>query len=818
MADQVLAAPARPAGGNPPTQAAVDGAAGGRGRPLEPTLRLDMEQRFGHDFSRVRVHTGAAAAQSAHRLHAAAYTLGSEIVFGENAFDAGRQTGRRLLAHELAHVIQQSGHHSSEAATIQRKAAREEGSDVSGELVRKLKNKQGSSEATLPLTPPVLEWVTALRSGERTPAEPNPESKPDNDPSKYTERRHEGEAFVWGGKDPRAIDPSDVNQGYLGDCYFMALLAAIAQVRPEAIEQMVKTNPDGTFTVSFFGPDGKLVHQRVEPTFPSYDWGAPAYAEFGDVEAAYGKELWPMLIEKAWMQAHGHWLSIEGGKVSTREHAIAMTGADSENYTLPGKLSDDALFERLSRHHRAAQPVTIFSQKGTTKWKKKEEKTKVITNHAYALWRADSASKTVDLYNPHGPASTHLLGKTMAFVRSNFRNISFFTLKALALGTTKQGPSKEEQLGSEVVPNQILKDSGYDVLVQEFEAKLPAASTALMARDTVQGFGKKLWESSKARAQGPKRADADDRPLYWARLAGAAFLRSYVPTSYTLTPAEKQALLDVLEASSRGRTDIEFPEAKSGGPRRILVSGFDPFGLRSEGIRKSNPSGAAVLALDGQTVAGGAGAREGRVEGVIFPVRFADFDRGMVETTFRPYLGGAERVDMIMTISQGGSTLDPSAPTAKQSKAFELERYAGRRRAPSMPDNVDFDPVGSSGLKEGKRLGKGPEFLESTLPHRAMSGREETKAEAAKERTASGEEVGSGGGFLSNEIFYRTALIRTEEKSTVRTGHLHVPYLPAPEGDPKSEARHTRLRDLIVKWVRKLIANALKAMGGGKKP
>ena len=201
---------------------------------------------------------------------------------------------------------------------------------------------------------------------------------------------------------------------------------------------------------------------------------------------------------------------------------------------------------------------------------------------------------------------------------------------------------------------------------------------------------------------------------------------------------------------------------------------------------------------------------------MIFPVRFADFDRAIVETTFRPYLTGPKRVDMVMTISQGGSTLDPAASKGKQSEAFELEKYAGRRRAPSGADNVDVDPVGSSGLKEGKRFGKGPEFLESSLPRKAMVGREETKAESEKEQTPSGELVGSGGGFLSNEIFYRTALLKTEEKSSVPVGHLHVPNLPAPKGDPKSEAQHTKLRDLIVSWVKKLIANALKWMGGKK--
>ncbi|EDZ67240.1 hypothetical protein NOC27_567 [Nitrosococcus oceani AFC27] len=78
------------------------------GRPLESTLRQDMGQRFGYDFSRVRVHTSRAAEQSARDVNAHAYTVGQNIVFGAGQFAPRTQEGRRLLAHELAHVVQQS--------------------------------------------------------------------------------------------------------------------------------------------------------------------------------------------------------------------------------------------------------------------------------------------------------------------------------------------------------------------------------------------------------------------------------------------------------------------------------------------------------------------------------------------------------------------------------------------------------------------------------------------------------------------------------------------------------------------------------------
>ena len=67
-----------------------------------------MEPRFGHDFSRVRVHTGARAAESAQAVSALAYTVGRDVVFGAGQYAPATARGAGLLAHELAHVVQQS--------------------------------------------------------------------------------------------------------------------------------------------------------------------------------------------------------------------------------------------------------------------------------------------------------------------------------------------------------------------------------------------------------------------------------------------------------------------------------------------------------------------------------------------------------------------------------------------------------------------------------------------------------------------------------------------------------------------------------------
>lgn len=125
VADQVLSASANPAVRSAPphiqratdqasagvgaTPASVDSVLASPGRPLDLALQQDMSQRFGHDFSRVRVHSGAAAEQSAREVNAIAYTVGHNVVFGANQYAPDTARGMRLLAHELTHVVQQGG-------------------------------------------------------------------------------------------------------------------------------------------------------------------------------------------------------------------------------------------------------------------------------------------------------------------------------------------------------------------------------------------------------------------------------------------------------------------------------------------------------------------------------------------------------------------------------------------------------------------------------------------------------------------------------------------------------------------------------------
>ena len=79
----------------------------GKGRSLAPHERNFFEPRFGHDFSNVQLHTGSEANQSAKSINALAYTHGNNIVFGSGQYQPNTESGKRLMAHELTHVIQQ---------------------------------------------------------------------------------------------------------------------------------------------------------------------------------------------------------------------------------------------------------------------------------------------------------------------------------------------------------------------------------------------------------------------------------------------------------------------------------------------------------------------------------------------------------------------------------------------------------------------------------------------------------------------------------------------------------------------------------------
>lgn len=106
IADTVMRSADSPASTLPPVR--LGRTRSGGGHPLDPADRAYFEPRFRADFAGVRLHSDATAAANARELSANAFTIGSDISFASGRYAPGTRAGRRLLAHELAHVVQQA--------------------------------------------------------------------------------------------------------------------------------------------------------------------------------------------------------------------------------------------------------------------------------------------------------------------------------------------------------------------------------------------------------------------------------------------------------------------------------------------------------------------------------------------------------------------------------------------------------------------------------------------------------------------------------------------------------------------------------------
>jgi len=334
------------------------------------------------------------------------------------------------------------------------------------------------------------------------------------------------------------------------------------------------------------------------------------------------------------------------------------------------------------------------------------------------------------------------------------------------------------------VPQQILAMTGFDKFGTAFNAALCATRDRHLADALVSAQGRILWSAAVDRAQGRLPAigldRTDDRPLYWARLTLTKALRQWTP-SFTLSPADRDSLVAALERSSRGQDSVNFPAGK--GIHRILMSGFDPFILDVD-IRRSNPSGATALALDGTVIKTASGPA--RIETTMFPVNWDPFATGIVERTFLPSLLPSRRkVDMFTTVSQG------------RPERFDIERFNGRWRG-GFPDNLNLSRTGTIPIPAGvPTVTPAPEFVPTTLPFAtivaATTGRFPVFDNTVVTEIPAGQttpvnqpngptpgsvaRAGGGGNYLSNEIAYRTTLLRDAVHANVPGGHVHTPVL-----------------------------------------
>lgn len=354
-------------------------------------------------------------------------------------------------------------------------------------------------------------------------------------------------------------------------------------------------------------------------------------------------------------------------------------------------------------------------------------------------------------------------------IKTSLIALSLLSLNAFATPLTIEEARIEKAM--KVMPKVM---STFTTDINGFKNKWSKVTKYIDAEKLVTEYSQNMW--LKAKRQITQSNSFDDRPLYWTRLLSSKILRETAP-SFKVSQSQKTALLDILEQGSRGRTELSYTQ---GTMKKILLTGFDPF-LLDKNINQSNPSGVAALLMDGQIIQYKGITAE--INTVMIPVRYKDFDQGIIEALLAPYYA-LNNVDMIVTVSMGR-------------KEFDLERFPGKRRSVTAPDNLNVLSGGSKTApiisQLNDRLLPGNEFVEFSLPVQAMQQAvgpykvidnnkittlEKTfKAKNLTELEHQTAVSGSGGGYLSNEISYRSIRLKNQLNSDIPTGHIHTPRI-----------------------------------------
>ncbi len=206
-----------------------------------------------------------------------------------------------------------------------------------------------------------------------------------------------GKLFVDG------VSYDDVIQGSIGDCYLVSALSAVAQTNPKAIENAIKENGDGTYTVRFFEKNStKQVEIKIDGDIAQSASGSARYAKSRD-----SKELWVGLIEKAYAQWKGGYEAIGNGGYPG-EVMSALTGKSSSYST---NAYADSVFAKIQRGAQGEKPMTAvtYGKDSGVDY----NGTGVYAWHAYTVLGAteEAGEKLVQLRNPWGSSEPGNDGK-----------------------------------------------------------------------------------------------------------------------------------------------------------------------------------------------------------------------------------------------------------------------------------------------------------------------------------------------------------------------------------------------------------------------
>ncbi len=362
----------------------------------------------GHDVGGISAHVGGAAAGAASAMGATAYATGDHVAFAA-------QPDLHTAAHEATHVVQQR------AGVVQLKG----GVGQVGDPYERHADQVADAVVAGRNAEPVLDSFLGGGSGVGTSSEAPVQR--DTTMASLPEAlgpAQSGDVASQGDGDGNAFSPNDVNQGSIGDCYFLASLVAIAHSSPALLEQAITANADGTYSVRmyrkevtdflfFSTTDFTEVTVQIFPTFPVAAAGTdtanpnasanPPHAHGGDVDASGNPELWVRLFEKAYALMMGSYGAIASGGFGANA-LEALTGQAYEEQVLNGDDTHQHIIDMMGDGAPVevatnAQSWSSLSAENTTF----AQNNSIVPGHSYAVLSADSSGVT--LRNPWGSAA-----------------------------------------------------------------------------------------------------------------------------------------------------------------------------------------------------------------------------------------------------------------------------------------------------------------------------------------------------------------------------------------------------------------------------
>lgn len=688
----------------------------GSGRPLDGVTRTFFEPRFGHDFGAVRVHADAAAADAARVLNARAFTVRSDVVFGAGEYSPGTAPGRRLLAHELTHVVQQGAARPSATSVAPgvTPAARRT-SRAAGPVVQRQPAGRRRAPQPAPCTPreprncPTYEqWLHAFHEQFlRDPA---------------IRRRHtfvSGDGVPGGtvqrfrvlGAGPASRDP-----------------AAPAADRPPP---RVGVHPGDRFIDH---PTDRWVRRNLPANLRSTAYELPS--DCADIV---------VILRHVWLSAHhrteryrGWWVGDAAGRAAQRRVGRAIRTAWTGNLERMVNPYSDTSGDPI-RSFAALQDllhpgdILVWAHHGNGL---NRRSTGGHSQTIAQIERDDTGRITsITVLQGNQPLFRQQAVEIRRHLRSQgqrripserrLRNAPGRRIEVSELSGRKLSDTQlPRRRGSARPPRTVWtwNDAGNTILVAAgppraarrprmrrrggrrvrrltdwLRALSRAARTRLQgvfeaalqeARALIEGGGRvsnsdasalgetageRLWKLARRsvrrfRRRGGERGDRGERShfdlLHRIRAAILALggirppLTSGNPNAGRVR-ATFRLIDDEFNFAARGGTDISFGRRVGGRAKlvRVLLTGFDPFHFAGSPARSVpppagawNPSGAAVLALDGRPPLSLGGRAYAIVEGVVLPVSWEQFRAGIVERV----LGQAPNADAVITVSMAG--------------------------------------------------------------------------------------------------------------------------------------------------------------------